>query len=80
MFIFLTGPDDYRRVQKKRSIIEEFRKKHSAFGLGVFDLEADGGMDAFLDVRKSQSIFERRSLRLPIMRLRRWRRKSSQKY
>ena len=58
MFIFLYGPDDYRRIQKKKEIIAEFRKKHSAFGLGVFDLEADGGIDSFLAFAGSQSIFE----------------------
>jgi len=58
MFIFLYGPDDYRRIQKKKEIIAEFKKKHSAFGLGIFDLEADGGIDNFLAFAGSQSIFE----------------------
>ncbi len=34
MFIFLYGPDDYRRLKKKNGIIAEFGKKHSGLGLG----------------------------------------------
>ena len=58
MIIFLYGPDDYRRSEKKRSIIAEFSKKRSEIGLGVFDLEekkALTDLDGFL---RTQSIFE----------------------
>lgn len=58
MFIFLYGPDDYRRVQKKREIIAEFRKKHSDLGLGFFDLTADGAVDRLIEFARAQSIFE----------------------
>jgi DNA polymerase III delta subunit len=57
MFIFLYGPDDYRRIQKKRWFIAEFEKKHGTTGLGLFDLEAEGATDAFLEFVRSQSIF-----------------------
>ncbi len=58
MFIFLYGPDDYRRIQKKREIIAEFIKKHSALGLGVFDLDTATGVDDFFGFAQNQSIFE----------------------
>lgn len=60
MLIFLYGPDDYRRVQKKRDLIADFRKKHSELGLGFFDLAApikEWG-DAFEEFSRSQSLFE----------------------
>lgn len=40
MIIFLYGPDDFRRSQKKRDLIAEFQKKHSNLGLGFFDFES----------------------------------------
>ncbi len=58
MIIFLYGPDDYRRVQKKKEIIAEFIKKHSNLGLGVFDLEEEGATEWFAEFARSQSIFE----------------------
>lgn len=57
MIIFLYGPDDYRRFQKKKEIIAEFRKKHSALGLGFFDLAADGALDDLSEFVRSRSIF-----------------------
>lgn len=58
MFIFLYGPDEYRRLLKKRDLVAEFQKKHSALGIGVFDLEAEGAPDDFYGFTRSQSIFE----------------------
>jgi DNA polymerase III delta subunit len=58
MFIFLYGPDDYRRIQKKREIIAEFERKHSGLGLGFFDLAADGAMDALTEFARNQFIFD----------------------
>jgi len=59
MFIFLYGPDDYRRAQKKKWFIAEFVKKHSGLGLGYFDLEADDSADKLQEFVRSQSIFQK---------------------
>jgi DNA polymerase III delta subunit len=58
MIIFLYGPDDYRRSEKKRSIIAEFSKKRSEIGLGVFDLEEKTALESLGEFLKTQSIFE----------------------
>lgn len=58
MIIFLYGPDDYRRSEKKRSIIAEFSKKRLEIGLGVFDLEDKTALEPLAEFLKTQSIFE----------------------
>jgi DNA polymerase III delta subunit len=58
MLIFLYGPDDYRRVQKKRELIAEFRKKRSNLGLSVFDLATKDWRDSFDEFARSNSLFE----------------------
>lgn len=58
MIIFLYGPDDYRRVEKKRSIIAEFTKKRSSLGVDFFDLEEKTAIERFTDFAKTRSIFE----------------------
>jgi DNA polymerase III delta subunit len=58
MIIFLYGSDDYRRSEKKRSIIAEFSKKRSEIGLGVFDLEEKTALENLGEFLKTQSIFE----------------------
>jgi DNA polymerase III delta subunit len=58
MIIFLYGPDDYRRSEKKRSIMAEFSKKRSEIGLGVFDLEEKTAVESLDEFLKTQSIFE----------------------
>jgi len=58
MIIFLYGPDDYRRSEKKRSIVAEFAKKRSEIGLGVFDLEEKTALENLGEFLKTQSIFE----------------------
>jgi len=58
MIIFLYGPDDYRRSEKKRSIIAEFAKKRSEIGLGVFDLEEKTALENLDGFLHTQSIFE----------------------
>ncbi len=57
MIIFLYGSDDYRRLQKKKEIVAEFRKKHSALGLGFFDLAAEKTLDDLSEFVRSQPIF-----------------------
>ncbi len=58
MIVFLYGPDDYRREQKKRELIAEFRKKHSGLGVGFFDLSEEGALARFRDFVGNQSMFE----------------------
>ena len=58
MIIFLYGPDDYRREEKKKEIIKEFQNRHSSLGLDYFDLANDGEFSRFEDFVKSQSLFE----------------------
>lgn len=58
MIIFLYGPDDYRRTQKKQELIAEFEKKHSGLGMAFFDLSVHGALDTLLEFARGQSIFE----------------------
>jgi DNA polymerase III delta subunit len=58
MIIFLYGPDDYRRAQKKKDIIAEFSKKRSGFGLGAFDLEEKTALDDLGGFLRNRPIFE----------------------
>ena len=58
MIIFLHGPDDYRRIQKKRWFLAEFEKKYSAAAIGYFDMEADGAPAKLAEFAANQSIFE----------------------
>ena len=58
MIIFLYGPDDYRRTQKKRELMAEFSKKRSEQGIGVFDLAEEGGDADLAEFLENQSLFE----------------------
>jgi DNA polymerase III delta subunit len=61
MIIFLYGPDDYRRTQKKKAIIAEFEKKRSGLGIASFDFDEYGekeGLDAFGGFLRNRPIFE----------------------
>ncbi len=58
MIIFLYGPDDYRRSEKKRALIAEFVKRHSAIGIGYFDLDEKGAAEELQNFARAQSIFE----------------------
>jgi DNA polymerase III delta subunit len=58
MIIFLYGPDDYRRSEKKRSIVAEFSRKRSEIGLGVFDLEEKNALEPLGEFLRTRSIFE----------------------
>ena len=62
MIIFLYGPDDYRREEKKKEIIKEFQNKHSSLGLDYFDIMSEGESSRFEDFVKSQSLFEKAKL------------------
>ncbi|MBI4085727.1 MAG: hypothetical protein HY433_00560 [Candidatus Liptonbacteria bacterium] len=56
MLIFLCGPDDYRREEKKRSIIAEFRGKRGV-SIDSFDLADKENFLRFQDFIKNQSLF-----------------------
>ena len=58
MIIFLYGPDDYRRSEKKCALIAEFVKRHSAIGVGHFDFDEKGAAEEFQNFARTQSIFE----------------------
>ena len=62
MIIFLYGPDAYRRVQKKKSIIAEFSKKHSPSGIRHFDFGEKQAAEKFCKISRIQSIFNPMSL------------------
>ncbi len=62
MIIFLYGQDDYRRVQKKKEIIGEFKKKYSDLGLSSFDLAVPEALVELQEFLRGQSIFENKKL------------------
>jgi DNA polymerase III delta subunit len=62
MIIFLHGPDEYRRLQKKKWIIEEFRKKHAGLAVGRFDLMEKEEFGRFAEFIGSQSMFDPKKL------------------
>ena len=58
MLIFLYGPDEYRRHEKKRELIAEFKKKRSDLGLRTFDLATKDWFDGFEEFSRSNPLFE----------------------
>jgi DNA polymerase III delta subunit len=58
MLIFLYGPDDYRRLQKKKNFIAEFIKKRSESGVAVFDFAEKEAVGRFEEFIANQSLFE----------------------
>ncbi|MDP3999469.1 MAG: hypothetical protein Q8P76_02650 [bacterium] len=65
MIIYLYGPDGYRRQEKLKSIIADYKKKHSAFAVERLDLAESGSLNKLKDFLKSQSLFDK--LRLGII-------------
>ena len=58
MIIFLYGPDDYRRAEKKREIIAEFKKKRGSVGLESFDFDTKEDVGRFQEFLRNESIFQ----------------------
>jgi len=60
MIIFLHGADDYRREEKKRAIVDEFKKRKSGLALASFDFEneTEEKFNQFNNFLANQSIFE----------------------
>ncbi len=62
MIILLYGPDDYRREEKKRRIIYDFKKRNSALGIAYFDCTEEGGTEKLFEFIANQSIFGSKKL------------------
>jgi len=62
MIIFLHGPDEYRRLQKKNWIIADFREKHDGVAVGRFDLAEKEEFPKFAEFIGSQSMFDPKKL------------------
>ena len=58
MIIFLYGPDDYRREEKRRAITAEFVRKHGGITVRHFNIGAEGALDVLEEFVHTQSIFE----------------------
>lgn len=59
MIIFLYGPDSYRRQEKLKEIMAEYKGKHSSFSVESFNLEEAAGLDKLKDFTKAQSLFDK---------------------
>lgn len=57
MLIVLSGPDDYRREEKKREILAELSRKHSGLGIRRFDMAEDGAAAMLEEFVRSESLF-----------------------
>ena len=57
MIIFLYGPDDYRREQKKKFYIDSFAKKYPLSAIAYFDLREPDRAQAFEEFTTRQSLF-----------------------
>ena len=59
MIYFLYGTDAYRRDEKKRWIIGEYKKKHSSLSISTFDLrdEEGEGWEGVKNFIKNRSLF-----------------------
>ncbi|MDO8515813.1 MAG: hypothetical protein Q7S28_01030 [bacterium] len=58
MFITLYGPDDYRREEKKRTIVSEFKKKHPSSEIAVFSGEEKEAPGKCKDFISGGSLFD----------------------
>jgi len=58
MIIFLYGSDAYRRHQKSKEIIEEYKKRHPNFVLQFFNFEEEGEFLKLQEFSQNRSFFE----------------------
>lgn len=58
MVIFLHGPDSYRRQEKLKEIISDYKKKHSGLSIQHFDVSDGPEFQQFRDFLKSNSLFD----------------------
>ncbi|MEK7608558.1 MAG: hypothetical protein AAB495_03180 [Patescibacteria group bacterium] len=57
MIIFLSGPDDYRRCERRRFYEEEFSRKYPAAPIERFDGEEEGEVERLREFLRGQSLF-----------------------
>lgn len=57
MILFLYGPDDYRREERRRFIVEEFVKNHSGIGVERFDFLEEGALPRFVAFVREEPLF-----------------------
>lgn len=62
MIIFLHGPDEYRRLQKKKEIVAEFKKKHTSGSVDWFDTAEKDEIIRLRDFSRGQSLFDAKKL------------------
>ena len=62
MIVFLYGPDDWRREQRKKFYIKEFEKKYSGLSVEYFDLTGEAALENLEVFLRSQSLFEKKKL------------------
>lgn len=58
MIIFLYGPDSYRRQQKQKEIINQYKNKHSSLSIEKIDLEDDGAAEKLKEFVEARSLFD----------------------
>lgn len=68
MIVFLYGADSYRRDQKARLLVAEYRKKHSALSVDFFDVVEGATWDDVRGAVKNRSLFD--SKKLAVMNVR----------
>ncbi len=62
MIFFLYGPDDYRRLRRRREIFSELRKKYPTLAIEKFDLASPEGIAGLEGFAKGQSLFSEKKL------------------
>ena len=59
MIIFLYGEDTWRKIQRKKEIIKNFKDKNPDIVLNIVNIDLEEcSIDSFLEIIQSQSIFE----------------------
>lgn len=58
MIIFLYGSDSYRRQQKQKEIISQYKNKHSTLTIERFDLEEAGVAEKLKNFIEARSLFD----------------------
>lgn len=58
MIIFLYGPDFYRRQEKLKTIIADYKRGHSSFAAEKFDLGSEGELSRLKDFSGGRSLFD----------------------
>jgi len=62
MIIFLYGPDDFRRSQKKKYYINLFREKHQNAPIEVFDCKEKEALSKLSSFASTESLFSKKRL------------------